>query len=89
MRFGVTRLIVAGMVAITAGYVLFLRIDLDSSYVLGVLPTVLLAGVGFALAFGPLNVAATSGVAPEEQGLGGRDCSTPRSSSAARSCWQS
>jgi EmrB/QacA subfamily drug resistance transporter len=71
MRFGVTRLIVGGMVAITAGYVLFLRIDLDSSYVLGVLPTVLLAGVGFALAFGPLNVAATSGVAPEEQGLAG------------------
>ena len=71
MRFGVTRLIVAGMVAITVGYTLFLRIGLDSSYLLGVLPTVLLAGVGFALAFGPLNVAATSGVAPEEQGLAG------------------
>ena len=35
------------------------------------LPTFLLAGIGFALAFGPLNVAGTSGVAPEEQGLAG------------------
>jgi MFS family permease len=71
MRFGVTRLIVAGMVSIAAGYVLFLPIGLHSSYVAAVLPTVLLAGVGFALAFGPLNIAATSGVAPEEQGLAG------------------
>ena len=35
------------------------------------LPTFLLAGIGFALAFGPLNIAATNGVAPEEQGLAG------------------
>jgi len=26
-------------------------------------------GLGFALAFGPINVAATAGVAPHEQGL--------------------
>ena len=71
MRFGVTRLIVTGMVAITAGYALFLPIGLDSSYAFAMLPTFLLAGVGFALAFGPLNVAATSGIAPEEQGLAG------------------
>ena len=35
------------------------------------LPTFVLAGLGFALAFGPLNVAATNGVAPGEQGLAG------------------
>jgi len=71
MRFGVTRLIVVGMVAIAGGYALFLPIGLHSSYPASVLPTVLLAGVGFALAFGPLNIAATSGVAPVEQGLAG------------------
>ena len=49
---------------------LFLPIDLSSSYAL-MLPTFLLAGLGFGLAFGPINVAATSGVAPEEQGLAG------------------
>ena len=71
MRFGVTRLIVAGMVSIGTGYALFLPIGLHSSYALGMFPTFLLAGLGFALAFGPLNIAATSGVAPEEQGLAG------------------
>ena len=35
------------------------------------LPTFLLTGLGFALAFGPLNIAATNGVAPGEQGLAG------------------
>jgi EmrB/QacA subfamily drug resistance transporter len=71
MRFGVPRLILAGMVSIVAGYALFLPIGLDSPYAAAILPTVLLAGLGFALAFGPLNIAATTGVAPEEQGLAG------------------
>jgi sugar phosphate permease len=35
------------------------------------LPTFLLTGLGFGLAYGPLNIAATNGVAPEEQGLAG------------------
>jgi len=71
MRFGLTRLILAGLISISAAYALFLPIGLDSSYAAAMLPTVLLAGVGFALAFGPLNIAATSGVAPHEQGLAG------------------
>ncbi len=70
-RFGVTRLSVAGLTSIAAAYALFLPIGLDSSYVGGMLPTFVLAGLGFGLAFGPLNVAATNGVAPEEQGLAG------------------
>jgi MFS family permease len=69
-RFGLVRPIVAGLVSIGLGYVLFLRIGLDSSYA-AMLPTFLLAGLGFGLAFGPINVAATSGVASEEQGLAG------------------
>jgi MFS family permease len=71
MRFGVTRLIFTGMISIVAGYLLFLPIGLQSGYLASLLPTFLLAGLGFALAFGPLNIAATSGVAPEEQGLAG------------------
>jgi hypothetical protein len=71
MRFGLTKLILAGMAATVGAYALFLPIGLDSGYVAAMLPTFLLAGVGFALAFGPLNVAATSGVAPQEQGLAG------------------
>jgi EmrB/QacA subfamily drug resistance transporter len=70
-RFGVVRLTVAGLVSIALAYVLFLPIGLDSTYAAAMLPTFLLAGLGFGLAFGPINVAATSGVAPEEQGLAG------------------
>jgi Na+/melibiose symporter-like transporter len=70
-RFGVTRLILAGLASTAVAYALFLPIGLDSGYLAAVLPTVLLAGLGFALAFAPLNIAATSGVAPTEQGLAG------------------
>jgi EmrB/QacA subfamily drug resistance transporter len=71
MRFGVTNLILVGMIAIAAGYALFLRIGLDSGYAVVLFPTFILAGLGFALAFPPLNLAATAGVAPAEQGLAG------------------
>jgi EmrB/QacA subfamily drug resistance transporter len=70
-RFGVRRLILGGLVSTTVAYALFLPIGIDSSYVAAILPTVLLAGLGFALAFAPLNIAATTGVAPMEQGLAG------------------
>jgi EmrB/QacA subfamily drug resistance transporter len=70
-RFGANRLIAAGIASTAAGYALFLPIGLDSSYAVAMLPTFLLTGLGFGLAYGPLNVAATNGVAPEEQGLAG------------------
>jgi predicted MFS family arabinose efflux permease len=71
MRFGVTRLVTAGLISTVAAYALFLPIGLDSGYAAAMLPTMLLAGFGFALAYGPLNIAATNGIAPEEQGLAG------------------
>jgi EmrB/QacA subfamily drug resistance transporter len=70
-RYGVNRLILSGMVATVGAYALFLPIGLDSAYMTAVLPTMVLAGLGFALAYGPLNIAATNGIAPEEQGLAG------------------
>jgi MFS family permease len=71
MRFGLTRLIVAGLLSTVAAYALFLPIGLDSGYVTAMLPTFILGGLGFGLAYGPLNVAATNGIRPEEQGLAG------------------
>jgi EmrB/QacA subfamily drug resistance transporter len=68
-RFGVRRLITAGLASTAVGYALFLPVGLDSGYATAILPTVLLGGVGFALAYGPLNIAATSGIPAEEQGL--------------------
>jgi len=70
-RFGVTPVVLAGLAATVLAYALFLPIDLDSGYAAAMLPTFLLVGVGFALCFGPLNIAATNGIAPEEQGLAG------------------
>ena len=69
MRFGIRRLITAGLASTAIGYALFLPIGLDSSYTVAILPTMIFAGLGFALAYGPLNIAATNGVAAEEQGL--------------------
>jgi EmrB/QacA subfamily drug resistance transporter len=70
-RFGVSRLIVAGLLSTVAAYALFLPIGLQSHYAPDLLPTFVLGGLGFALAYGPLNIAATTGVEPHEQGLAG------------------
>jgi EmrB/QacA subfamily drug resistance transporter len=69
MRFGVRRLVTAGLASAGIGYALFLPIGLESGYAAAILPTMLFAGFGFALAYGPLNIAATNGVPAEEQGL--------------------
>jgi EmrB/QacA subfamily drug resistance transporter len=70
-RYGATRLAGLGLASTGVGYALFLPIGLESGYVAAMLPTFILAGLGFGLAYGPLNIAATNGVAPEEQGLAG------------------
>lgn len=70
-RFGTARLLPLGLLCLTAAFALFLRLDEHSSYPALVLPSMLLLGVGFALAFPSVNIAATNGVADEEQGLAG------------------
>jgi hypothetical protein len=71
MRFGVQPVILVGMVAALVAYPLFLGIGADSNYVTAMLPTFVLAGLAFAFAYGPLNIAATNGIEPHEQGLAG------------------
>jgi EmrB/QacA subfamily drug resistance transporter len=68
-RIGTTVPIAAGLTSLAAAYILFLNIGADSDYLTAMLPTFILAGIGFTLTFGPLNVAATGGVAPQEAGL--------------------
>ncbi|MGH3425996.1 MAG: MFS transporter, partial [Mycobacteriales bacterium] len=70
-RFGTTKVILAGLTSSAAAYALFLGIAPHSNYWTGLLPTFVLAGTAFGLAYGPLNIAATNGVAAEEQGLAG------------------
>jgi MFS family permease len=68
-RFGAARVVVAGLVSFVAGYALFLRISSTPDYPLMILPSMLLIGIGFALAFPALNIQATNGVRDHEQGL--------------------
>ncbi|WP_045303110.1 MFS transporter [Saccharothrix sp. ST-888] len=68
-RLGTTRLLPLGVLALTAAFALFLRLDEHSGYVWLVLPSMVLLGAGFALAFPSVNIAATNGVPDDEQGL--------------------
>jgi MFS family permease len=68
-KFGAPRLILTGLASLTLGYVLFLRVGTSPNYVTDILPSVLLLGVGFALAFPSINVQATAGIRDAEQGL--------------------
>jgi MFS family permease len=69
-RFGNVRVILAGMLLGVAAYATFLRIGEDWSYAM-LLPGLILTGLAFAAAYGPLTIAATDNVAEEEQGLAG------------------
>lgn len=70
-RVGTVPLIVGGVAAHVAGYGLFFLVGEGASYVTSVLPSMILLGVGFMLAFPALNIQATAGVADHEQGLAG------------------
>ncbi|MCW2842155.1 MAG: transporter [Nocardioides sp.] len=69
-RFGTMRVVLAGSLCAALAYALFLRLD-DGWRYLDMLPALALVGVAFALAYGPLTIAATDGVAESEQGLAG------------------
>jgi MFS family permease len=67
-RYGTARIIAVTLSVMAVGYLLFLRIDTTPSYVTGILPAVLLIGVGW-IGFPAVNIQATSGISNEEQGL--------------------
>ncbi|MFJ1896004.1 MFS transporter [Streptomyces sp. NPDC088115] len=69
-RFGNARVILGGLVLGVLSYGLFLPLGADWSYA-AMVPSFLLLGLCFALAYGPLTIVATEGVADEEQGLAG------------------
>jgi MFS family permease len=62
-------LIFYGLLALMAGYGLFLRTEPSMPYAEFMLPTMILLGIGFALCFPAVNAQATEGVADHEQGL--------------------
>ncbi len=68
-RIGAVKLIVAGLAALSLGYLLFLHVGTSPNYALDILPSVILLGIGFALGFPSINVQATAGIHDDEQGL--------------------
>jgi MFS family permease len=68
-RFGAPRLIVTGLASLALGYILFLRVGTTPDYASDILPSIILLGIGFALAFPSINVQATAGIRNSEQGL--------------------
>jgi MFS family permease len=62
--------IFGGLLLAALAYALFLPVGPDWGYA-AMLPALIILGLGFALAYGPLTIAATDGIAEREQGLAG------------------
>jgi EmrB/QacA subfamily drug resistance transporter len=69
MRFGARTMLRPGLVLITAGVSLFALAPVDGSYVLNILPVMLLFGVGVGISFPSLMTLAMSGATKEDAGL--------------------
>jgi EmrB/QacA subfamily drug resistance transporter len=69
MRFGFRIPLSAGLLVAAVGLVLFARAPVHGSFVVDVLPSMILLGVGAGMAFNPVLLAAMSDVDPTESGL--------------------
>ncbi|MEU6072917.1 MFS transporter [Micromonospora sp. NPDC047074] len=69
-RFGHVRVLLGGMLSAVLAYALFLPVAPDWTYA-AMLPGMLLLGLAFSFAYGPLTMAATDGVDEREHGLAG------------------
>jgi EmrB/QacA subfamily drug resistance transporter len=69
MRFGPQATLVPGMVAVGAAMLLLARTPVDASYLVDVLPAMVLMGLGTGLAFPSLMMLAMSGATPADAGL--------------------
>jgi MFS family permease len=67
-RFGTPKVVLGGFLLATAAYAAFRPLGADWAYP-AMLPAFLLLGLAFALAYGPLTIAATDRVDEDEQGL--------------------
>src|SRR5207253_6788962 len=66
---GIRRPMTIGLLLASAGLVLFVRAPVGGSFLVDVLPSMVLLGFGAGMAFNPVLMAAMSDVAPEESGL--------------------
>ncbi|GAB6984258.1 DHA2 family efflux MFS transporter permease subunit [Nocardioides pyridinolyticus] len=69
MRFGIRRPLVAGLGMAAASLALFSRAPVGGSFLVDVLPSMILLGAGAGIAFNPVLLAAMGDVEPHESGL--------------------
>jgi MFS family permease len=69
MKYGVRPPLVAGLALVAAALALFSFAPVDGTYVVHVLPGMVLLGVGAGIAFNPVLLAAMGDVEPQEAGL--------------------
>jgi fucose permease len=69
LRFGARATLLPGLVFIAAGLMLFQRAPVDATYVVDILPVMLLLGVGGGLFFAALMTLAMSAATQEDSGL--------------------
>jgi EmrB/QacA subfamily drug resistance transporter len=67
-RFGVRRLLATGLALLAAGALLLARLPTGGGYWIDVLPGMILLAFGSGLAYAPTYIAASSGVAAQDQG---------------------
>src|SRR5687767_6197472 len=69
MRFGIRPPLATGLLLAAVGLLLFARAPVDGSFVVDILPSMILLGFGAGMAFNPVLLAAMSDVEPRESGL--------------------
>ena len=69
MRFGIRRPLATGLLLAAVGLVLFARAPVGGSFLVDVLPSMILLGFGAGMAFNPVLLAAMSDVEQSESGL--------------------
>jgi EmrB/QacA subfamily drug resistance transporter len=69
MRLGIRLPLAVGLVLAAIGLVLFARAPVDGSFVVDVLPGMILLGLGAGMAFNPVLLAAMSDVEPDDAGI--------------------
>jgi EmrB/QacA subfamily drug resistance transporter len=69
MRYGIRKPLAAGLLLAATGLLLFVRAPVDGSFVVDVLPSMILLGIGAGIAFNPVLLAAMNDVEPQEAGL--------------------
>jgi EmrB/QacA subfamily drug resistance transporter len=69
MRYGIKKPLASGLLLAAAGLALLVRAPVDGHFIVDVLPSMILLGLGAGIAFNPVLLAAMGDVDPAESGL--------------------